>query len=182
MYKLCLDKPENFECDISVKNASLKNSMARLVVESPNGINFIFEGKIQGEKCVIPIRRLKGLLEENCTGKMHLEVVVEDTFFKPWQSDYLVEEHTSVKVSINESKQPSKPSVAVKVPQSKIEENQWLPVYEVSKLCEAFGITRKTFSARSSDFKQILKEYFKANPTFSGRKSQIIYALGKLLK
>ena len=58
-YKLYLDKNELFECDIQIKNASLKNSMARLVVESAEGINLVFNGKIENGKCNVPIRRLK---------------------------------------------------------------------------------------------------------------------------
>src|SRR4051812_25552733 len=99
-YKLYTDKNENFECEVSVKNASTKGSIARLIIES-EGVSLIFNGKIQGEKCVIPVRRLKGLMDENVRGKMHLEVIVEDTYFKPWESEFIVEEHTSVKVKIN---------------------------------------------------------------------------------
>ena len=118
MYKLYLDKSEDFICEIQVKNASLKNSMARLVVESTDGPNFVFNGKIENGKCVVPIHRLKGLLDENTRGNMHLEIIVENTYFKPWSSDFIVEEHTSVKVKVNESKQPTKPSVTVKVPKA----------------------------------------------------------------
>src|SRR5258706_2299574 len=113
-YKLYTDKAENFECEVSVKNASLKNSMARLIIESAGGPNFVFNGKIEGGKCVVPIHRLKGLLDENTTGNMHLEVIVEDTYFKPWSSDFVVEEYTSVKVKVNESKQSTKPTITVK--------------------------------------------------------------------
>ena len=103
---------------IQVKNASLKNSMARLVVESTDGPNFVFNGKIENGKCVVPIHRLKGLLDENTRGNIHMEIIVENTYFKPWSSDFIVEEHTSVKVKVNESKQPTKPSVTVKVPKA----------------------------------------------------------------
>ena len=170
-YKLYLDKNEIFECEVSVKNASLKDSFARLVVESKDGLNFVFNGSIQNGKCNIPIRRLKGLLDENSHGNMFLEVVVEDTYFKPWESDFIVEEHTSVKVKVTEQKQSSKPIVEVKsLPTGKklMKENKginlWVPFYELSKLCEKFDITRQTVTAKRNDFHQLMNEYFKYNP------------------
>jgi hypothetical protein len=115
MYKIYTDRNENFQCEVSVKNASLKNSIARLIVESNEGPTLVFNGKIEGEKCIIPIKRLKGLLDEGSTGNVSLEVIVEDTFFKPWSDTFLVEEHTSVKVRVSENKQSSnKPIVKVK--------------------------------------------------------------------
>ena len=159
MYKLYLDKPESFECDVAVKNASLKGSVARLVVESADGVNLVFNGKIDGGKCVVPVRRLKGLLDENIRGNMFLEVIVEDTYFKPWTSDFVVEEHTSVKVKISEQKESStKPSVQVRVPvketpatikKGKVE----IPIKEAIEICRKAGITHK------KDILKVLREY-----------------------
>ena len=114
MYKLYTDKSEDFSCEIQIKNASLKGSIARLVVESADGLSFIFNGKLEQDKCIVPIRRLKGLIDENTRGNMFLEIIVEDTYFSPWKSEFIVEEHTSVKVKLDEQKQPTKPSVTVK--------------------------------------------------------------------
>ena len=63
MYSLYLDRPVEFVCEISVKNASLKNAMARMIVKTDN-LTLLFEGQIKDGKCIIPIGRLKGLLEE----------------------------------------------------------------------------------------------------------------------
>ena len=98
MYKLFTDKTELFECSISLQGASLKKSKARLVVETPE-YSLLFNGTIsKGGKCKIPIRKLKGLIDENTTGNIRLEVIAEDTFFTPWQSDFEVE--TSKKVTV----------------------------------------------------------------------------------
>lgn len=86
-YKLYTDKQEVFECEVAVKNASLKNSVARLVVESEN-LDLVFKGKINDGKCIVPIRKLKGILDENTKGNMSLEVIVEDTYFKPWEGSH----------------------------------------------------------------------------------------------
>lgn len=187
-YTLYTDRNENFECEVSVKNASLKGSMARLIVESAEGVNLVFNGKIEGGKCVVPIRRLKGLIDENVKGKMFLEVIVEDTYFKPWQSEFGVEEHTSVKVKFNESKQSTKPIVEVKVdstPDSKKKKNginMWLPLYEIKNLCEKFGIKRSNLAQRKTDFHQLIQEYFDANPEFRSRKTSIMGGLKHFIK
>lgn len=180
-YTLYLDRPETFECEIQVKNASLKNSMARLVVESRDGINFIFNGKIEGEKCIVPIRRLKGLLDENSNGNMHLEVIVEDTYFQPWKSDFTVEEHTSVKVKMNESKSmTNKPIVNVKVfkPHSKAS----VALQEILTVCKKFNINKSTIKNRKQDFIQIVKEYFKLTPEVKSQKPIILEGLKLFLK
>ena len=185
MYTLYLDRPEDFSCEVSVKNASMKDSKARLVVESADGLNFIFNGKIEGGKCVIPIRRLKGLLDENTTGKVILEIIVEDTYFSPWSDDYKTTQHTSVKVKMNEQKISSKPSVSVKIPiksMPKSQKENLIPLYELSKLCEKFNIRKANLSKRKADFRTLIKEYFQANPEYGRQKSSVLKGLGYFLK
>ena len=98
MYKLFTDKTELFECNISLQGASLKKSKARLVVETKD-YSLLFNGSINSNgKCEIPIRKLKGLIDEDTSGNIRLEVIAEDTFFTPWQSDFEVE--TSKKVTV----------------------------------------------------------------------------------
>ena len=98
MYKLFTDKTELFECNISLQGASLKKSKARLVVETQD-YSILFNGSINSNgKCEIPIRKLKGLIDEDTSGNIRLEVIAEDTFFTPWQSDFEVE--TSKKVTV----------------------------------------------------------------------------------
>jgi hypothetical protein len=184
-YKLYTDKPEDFTCEISVKNASLKGSMARLIIESSDGVNFVFNGKIEGGKCIVPIKKLKGLLNENERGNMYLEIIVEDTYFRPWKSDFSVEEHTSVKVRVNEAKISNKPTIEVWVPKTEkkvIGINVWLPLHEITNICRKLGINRSTLSQRKSDFQQLIREYFKFNPEFKTHKSVILNGLKYFLK
>ena len=114
MYKLFTDKSELFECDIKLQGASLKKSKARLVVETQD-YSLMFNGSIsKGGKCEIPIRKLKGLIDEDTTGNIRLEVIAEDTFFTPWESDFEVE--TSKKVTVEvKSQTTKKPIVEAKV-------------------------------------------------------------------
>ena len=114
MYKLFTDKTELFECSISLQGASLKKSKARLVVETPE-YSLLFKGKISKEgKCEIPIRKLKGLIDEETKGNIRLEVIAEDTFFTPWESDFEVDASKKVTVEVK-SQQTKKPIIETKV-------------------------------------------------------------------
>jgi len=189
MYKLYVDRNENFECELTIKNASLKNSVARLMLETKD-INLVFNGKIENGKCVVPVKKLKGFLEENASGKMHLEIIVEDTYFKPWESDFVVEEHTSVKVQIKEQSEPTKPIVEVKsvTKYKPTKENKKHAIdtfisKEIAGICEKFGITSQNIkSERRNDFKQIVNEYFKSNPEYIKEKVKIITGVSHWLQ
>ena len=190
IYKIFTDRNEDFQCEVAVKNASLKGSIARLVVESDDGPCFIFKGLIQGNKCVIPIKRLKGLMEEHARGKIHLEMVVEDTYFRPWESDFVVEEHTSVKVRVSDNKPTSsgKPMLEVKVkpPKKQIVKeikgiNIYIPLKELSSICEAFNICKKNIKERKNDLLQIVREYFKANPEYNKHTLSILSKMPNFL-
>ena len=149
-YKLYTDKNETFECDVAVKNASLKDAFARIIVESDDGLNLMFRGELKNGKCVVPIRRVKGLLEESVRGKMHLEVVVEDTYFKPWEDNFEVEEHTQVKVQVKEQATPTKPIISVSAPKKQMETPKPTPkkierddrLFEIALVMSKFGINK----------------------------------------
>lgn len=169
MYKLYTDKTEIFTADVSVKNASLNNSIARLIIESNDGLSLVFKGKVEGEKCVIPIKKLKGLLNESSKGNMHLEIIVEDVYFKPWESEYVVEEHTSVKVQVKEQVDTSsKPILEVKVknPQkpSIVSSPISSTVDEILYACKRLNITSKNYrGGKKQMFRDLIKEYFSQN-------------------
>jgi TusA-related sulfurtransferase len=119
MYILYTDKQEVFECSISLEGASVKNSQARLIVESDN-LNLLFKGTIDSNgKCTVPIKKLKNLLEESTKGKIRLEVIADDTYFTPWESNFEVETARKVTVEVkSQSNQniisESKPSISVR--------------------------------------------------------------------
>ncbi len=65
MYKLYTDKTEVFECDIKLSGASIKNSKARLVIESED-LTLLFSGEIsESGKCKVPVKKLRNLLHED---------------------------------------------------------------------------------------------------------------------
>ena len=83
-YKLYTDKKEIFECKITLEGASLKDAVSRIVVNTPD-LKLMFEGTIDKDgNCQVPIKKLKGLLDENSKGKIKLEVIAEGTLIEPW--------------------------------------------------------------------------------------------------
>jgi hypothetical protein len=121
MYKLFTDKSELFECTIALEGASLKKSTARLVVETAE-YSLLFKGKIDSNgNCKIPIRKLKGLIDENTEGSIRLEVIAEDTFFTPWENNFQVDASKKVTVEVKSTNQKA-PIVEAKVTSVKSDE------------------------------------------------------------
>jgi len=124
MYKLFTDKAELFECDIKIEGASLSNSTARLVVET-NDYSLMFNGKINSSgKCEIPIKKLKGLIDESSKGNIRLEVIAEDTYFIPWKSEFEINASKKVTVEIKSQNKPLIESQGPKVQVSKVKETK----------------------------------------------------------
>ena len=159
MYKLFTDKTELFECDIKLQGASLKKSKARLVVETQD-YSLMFNGSIsKGGKCEIPIKKLKGLIDEDTTGNIRLEVIAEDTFFTPWESDFEVE--TSKKVTVEVKSQTfKKPIIEAKV---KITNSEQQHVINLLKLLVKENINIKNISYKRNKLNNIVATYLKEN-------------------
>ena len=159
MYKLFTDKSELFECDIKLQGASLKKSKARLVVETQD-YSLMFNGSISNSgKCEIPIKKLKGLIDEDTTGNIRLEVIAEDTFFTPWESDFEVE--TSKKVTVEvKSQTTKKPIVEAKV---KVTDSEQQHVVNLLKLLINENINIKNISYKRNKLNNIVATYLKEN-------------------
>ena len=113
MYKIFVDRPENFTCDIKLEGASLSDSFARVILET-DGVNLVFNGKINASgKCEIPINKVKGILKEGITGNMKLEVVADETYFVPWKSKFTVDRSKKIKATVTEQKEHTKPKLMV---------------------------------------------------------------------
>ena len=105
MYTLYSDKQNIFECDIQLEGASLSQAYARLIIESDD-INIMYNGTITSDgNCRITIPKLKGLIKEG--GTLKLEVIADDMYFNPWESEYdlLVSKKVTVEVK-QQTKQP----------------------------------------------------------------------------
>ena len=142
MYKLYTDKQETFECDLFLEGADLKQSSARIVVESKD-LTLMFKGTIDDKgNCKVPIKKLKGLMSENTTGDIKLEVIAEDTLIEPWQSDFMVETAKKVTVEVKSQgnkkqiKESSKPQVKIKNVK-----NHFNPINEMVKVLKENNMT-----------------------------------------
>tara|TARA_Y100001973_G_scaffold94151_1_gene145838 strand:+ start:263 stop:811 length:549 start_codon:yes stop_codon:yes gene_type:complete len=156
-YKLYTDKQENFECQIYLEGTSLSKAKARLIVESGD-LNLMFNGKIdKNGKCQVPIKKLRGLLDENTNGNIKLEVIAEDTYFQPWQSEFTVDTAKKIKVEIKEQKQPKKsdkPKMIVKEIK-----NHFDPVTKISTMLIENGMSINKVLKNKTKVVKILKEY-----------------------
>jgi len=99
-YKLYLDKDEKFECESEIKNASYKNSKARLIISSENS-SVVFEGTVHKSNIEVPIKSsvLNKLYDEEDSADIRLEVIVENTILEPWSSDVSFEKYNKVEIS-----------------------------------------------------------------------------------
>lgn len=179
MYKLFTDKSELFECDITLQGASVKKSKARLVIDTKD-YSIMFNGTIsESGKCKIPIKKLKGLIDENTSGNIRLEVIAEDTFFVPWETDFKIE--TSKKVTVEIKSQPVKPtltetkvSVAVKNDSPKKQEAKVVKKQEITrsekqhvinlfKLLRKENINMQNITVKRNKVNNIVGTYLKEN-------------------
>ena len=160
-YKLYTDKQETFECDLFLEGADLKNSSARIIVES-NDLTLMFKGKIDEKgNCKVPIKKLKGLMGENTTGDIKLEVIAEDTLIEPWQSDFVVS--TSKKVTVEVKSQGNKKPIkeVSSKPQVKIKsvKNYSNPINEMVKVLKKNGMTLSKVLKDKKRITPVLENY-----------------------
>jgi hypothetical protein len=170
MYTLFTDKTELFECNIKLEGASLKNSQARLIIESED-INLLFKGQITTDgKCIIPIKKLKGLLEGNTKGEIKLEVIAEDTYFTPWKSEFIVEASKKLTVEVKSQDAAIITESAPKVQVSGIKETESTvdPITEhvikLIKLLIKEDVNLNNLSIKKDKVNNIIATYIKDNP------------------
>jgi len=102
MYTLYSDKKNIFECDIQLEGASLSQAFARVIIEG-DGLNLVFNGTITKDGyCKIEMPKLN-VMEGN--GNMKLEVIADDMYFNPWDSDYELKKSKSIKVEVRQPTQ-----------------------------------------------------------------------------
>ena len=168
MYKLFTDKSELFECDIKLEGASLSKSKARLIVETSD-YSLLFNGTISPKgKCEIPIKKLKGLIDERSSGNIRLEVIAEDTFFTPWESNFEVE--TSKKITVEvKSQTTNKPIVETKVKVNVKGDKKIITLTEKQHVINLFKLLVKeeinvdNISFKRNELNNIVATYLKEN-------------------
>ena len=162
MYTLYTDKSEDFQCAIDVEGANLSETKARLVLDSDK-LNLLYEGTIDSSgNCNIPISKLKNVLDEGTKGTMKLEVIAEDTYFSPWEDEFIVDTNKRVTVEVLSSKQtPIKENkITVKVNSVKEKENNTHSL-RISKLLEMQGITKINIEEKLDEAAVLVEKYTK---------------------
>jgi|TARA_R110001583_G_scaffold114056_1_gene264507 hypothetical protein len=187
MYKLFTDKAELFECDIKIEGASLSNSTARLVVET-NDYSLMFNGSITSDgKCKVPIKKLKGLIDENNKGNIKLEVIAEDTFFTPWETTFEVQASKQVTVEIK-SQSPKKPILETTGPKVKvtkikqvkqnrkpaITEAEKRHILNIMKLLIHENVNIDNLSIKKDKLNKVIATYNQFKPINESSKSKVI--------
>tara|TARA_Y100000004_G_scaffold109645_1_gene122969 strand:+ start:583 stop:1179 length:597 start_codon:yes stop_codon:yes gene_type:complete len=187
MYKLFTDKAELFECDIKIEGASLSNSTARLVVETSD-YSLMFNGKISSDgKCKVPIKKLKGLIDENNKGNIRLEVIAEDTYFTPWETTFEVQASKKVTVEVK-SQSPKKPIVETKGPKVevtkvakmkktkkvKITESEKRHILNIMKLLIHENVNINNLSIKKDKLNKVIATYTQFKPINESSKTKVI--------
>jgi hypothetical protein len=122
-YNLYTDKPNKFNCDISIEGTSLAKSKVRLVIETDE-MSYMFNGSIENNGiCEVNIPKTKHFLPEGTKGNIKLEVIADDVYFEPWSSDFYVKTNKKVNVVVAEQVD-EKPTVKVQVMEQRNEEKQ----------------------------------------------------------
>lgn len=174
MYTLYTDKSEDFKCKISVEGSKISDTTARLVIENED-VNLLLVGKIDSDgNCTVPIKKMKTYLPEGSTGKIKLEVISEDTFFSPWEDDYVIKTNKKITVEMTTPKEPIKENrIKVEViPQS----TKKIPIVEkklptktidhgkiISEHLTKRGITVSNITEHKDAVIKTIKEYMNKN-------------------
>ena len=180
-YKLYTDKQEIFECKIHLEGASLTKANSRIIVETQD-LKLMFEGTIDTDgNCKVPIKKLRGLVSEDTKGTMKLEVIAEDTYFNPWESDFEVDTAKKIKVEV---KQQSKPLVKSSKPKMVVKEvkHPFDPVKKIVDTLHNQGVGVSTIYEEKKKMLPILKNYATKTGYKRGAKNFIKEVIQKLSK
>jgi len=143
MYPLYSDKPNLFECSIQLEGCSLNQASARLIIESEQN-SLIFNGEIDNTgACLIPVKKLKGIVSEG--GSMKLEVIADDMYFSPWESEYELLQSKQVTVEV---KTPSSKPKLFESKKPKVNVSFKKPISQPRKQKRVVKETRNEFSKR----------------------------------
>lgn len=166
MYKIYIDKNETFEASFQIEgiDSNIKPK-CRLVLESSK-FNILFEGTIQNNKCIIPIKKLKSILEAGDTGRLKLEVIADDVFFTPWEQDFTatVSKKLTVEVKSN-STTTIKPTMTAVVNNTKeplkvVNENTLIK--ELNKYFKRYNISLLNVADKRKQIKTITESVSKS--------------------
>ena len=147
MYTLYSDKQNIFECDIQLEGASLSQAFARVILEGKD-LNLIFNGEINSDgNCRINLPKLSMLKEG---GEMKLEVIADDMYFNPWNSEFDIKKSKNITVEV---KQPSDKIIKENKASVNVKINNDTPVVKKKKVIKP---TIKESKFTKQDLKNLL--------------------------
>jgi len=180
-YKLFIDKQEVFECKIYLEGVALSAATSRILVETQD-LKLLFEGTIDKDgNCKVPIKKLRGLLGEETKGTIKLEVIADDTYFMPWESDFIVDASKKIKVEV---KQQSKPLVKDSKPKMVVEKikNFRDPVEIAVNRLHKKGVTIPNIYKSKATLVPMLEQYAVRSGYRKGKKAFIREVINRLSK
>jgi len=185
-YKIELDKASTFECNIKVEGASLKKTKVNLIMESDD-FSLKFKGDIDEDgKITVPLSKLKGVIDENKKGNLYLEVIADDTYFTPYETEYITEMSKKVEVvSVKNKKTPvlaetRQPKVTVQ----NVKDSKSNLILEHTKTIAHQIISSKLNISNSKDKSKILEivlNYLHKHNINESINKDIIYTLFKVI-
>jgi hypothetical protein len=162
-FKFYRDKKEKVSCSIEVEGTNLDNSKIRLLLESKNGLNYYFNGKIDSNgRCIIDVPALKKL-EENETGSAVIEAIVDEAYFKLLEQPFTIKNSVTIKFNQEEEKleESEKPKIKFSLEEKKkkeIMEDDEKPLENVEKEKEDIEIKSKKNQDNKDDNENEIKE------------------------
>lgn len=186
MYKIYTDKTETFEANIELTGADVNNSFARLVLESDKW-NLTFKGTIDNRgKVNIPIKKLKGVLNEGDQGKLKLEIVADDTYFLPWEDKFEVKTNKKVTVEVKSQEDTEvileevKPKVTLKGTKLTPQIDKSL-VKEYIKTLHKYNIPLDNINEHQTRLNKVTQNFIKENQISGDIQDEFITTVIKLL-
>ena len=189
-YKIYTDKKETFECKIFLEGASLTNAKTRIIVET-DSVNLMYNGKITADvNCTVPINKLNSFLKEGDKGNLKLEVIAEDTYFLPWESDFVVNTSKKIKVEVKGQEQETEKTEPItenkksKKPKMVVTEvkHPFDPVEKVVNVLHKQGVGVSTIYESKKTMIPMLKKYSTKAGYKRGAKNFIKEVIQKLSK
>ena len=149
----------------------------------------MFKGTIsESGKVKIPVKKLRGLIDEDTKGKIKLEVIAEDTFFTPWESKFEVDTSKKITVEVKSQSKPiieqkSAPSIRVKVMNEKtVTKSEREHVINIVKLLIIENINLKNLTVKKNKLNNIIGEYITENNVTDKQKTPVIEKVIKVLE
>jgi hypothetical protein len=144
----------------------------------------MFKGNISDSGLVkVPVKRLKGLIDENSEGTIKLEVIAEDTYFTPWESKFKVEQSRKVTVEVmsQNKKEINESQSSVEVlSQPTLSEKEH--VINLLKMLIKENINIKNLTIKKNKLNNIVAEYIKENTITENQKAPVIEKVIKVLE